>query len=81
MHAAMQRAFDVTTKGILHAVFERGEFWRLRDASGKPPGLIGWWALPLSHLPGEPRHGAPSLHGWIMLIHQTSVQSVRLTRA
>ena len=36
-------AFDVTTKGILHAVFERGEFWRLRDAAGKPPGLMGWW--------------------------------------
>ncbi|CAL5229985.1 g13418 [Coccomyxa viridis] len=36
-------AFDVTTKGILHAVFERGEFWRLRDAVGKPPGLMGWW--------------------------------------
>ena len=36
-------AFDVTTKGILHAVFERGELWRLRDAAGKPPGLMGWW--------------------------------------
>ena len=36
-------AFDMTTKGILHAVFERGEFWRLRDAAGKPPGLMGWW--------------------------------------
>ena len=36
-------AFDVTTKGILHAVFERREFWRLRDAAGKPPGLMGWW--------------------------------------
>ncbi|RHN39393.1 putative glycosidase [Medicago truncatula] len=19
------------------------EFWRLRDAQGKPPGVIGWW--------------------------------------
>ena len=36
-------AFDITTKGILHAVFERCEYWRLRDSSGKPPGLIGWW--------------------------------------
>ena len=36
-------AFDITTKGILHAVFERSEFWRLRDAAGKPPGLMGWW--------------------------------------
>ncbi|KAK9908484.1 hypothetical protein WJX75_008568 [Coccomyxa subellipsoidea] len=36
-------AFDVTTKGIMHAVFERGEYWRLRDSSGKPPGVMGWW--------------------------------------
>ncbi len=34
---------DITTKGILHAVFERCEYWRLRDAAGKPPGLMGWW--------------------------------------
>jgi len=44
-------AFDVTTKGVLHAVFERGEFWRLRDAAGKPPGLM---ALQGSYLPGKP---------------------------
>jgi hypothetical protein len=36
-------AFDITTKGILHAVFERCEYWRLSDAQGKPPGLLGWW--------------------------------------
>ena len=36
-------AFDVTTKGVLHAVFERQEFWRLSDSSGKPPGVMGWW--------------------------------------
>lgn len=29
--------------GILHAVFERCEYWRLRDASGCPPGVMGWW--------------------------------------
>ena len=39
----LSTAFDITTKGILHAVFERCEYWRLRDASGKPPGLLGWW--------------------------------------
>ncbi|EIE21645.1 glycoside hydrolase [Coccomyxa subellipsoidea C-169] len=33
-------AFDVTTKGIMHA---RCEYWRLRDSSGKPPGVMGWW--------------------------------------
>uniref|UniRef100_A0A7S1T2P7 alpha-amylase n=1 Tax=Tetraselmis chuii TaxID=63592 RepID=A0A7S1T2P7_9CHLO len=36
-------AFDVTTKGILHAVFQRNEYWRLRDHDGKPPGVMGWW--------------------------------------
>ncbi|KAK9811614.1 hypothetical protein WJX72_006987 [[Myrmecia] bisecta] len=41
--AGTATAFDVTTKGILHAVFERNEFWRLRDGNGKPPGLMGFW--------------------------------------
>jgi hypothetical protein len=22
---------------------QRGEYWRLRDSSGKPPGVMGWW--------------------------------------
>lgn len=34
-------AFDFTTKGILQAAVE-GELWRLVDADGKAPGLIGW---------------------------------------
>ena len=36
-------AFDVTTKGILHAAVERCEYWRLADAKGQPPGVVGWW--------------------------------------
>ncbi|KAI3931330.1 hypothetical protein MKX01_040247 [Papaver californicum] len=36
-------AFDVTTKGILHATLERCEYWRLSDSKGKPPGVVGWW--------------------------------------
>ncbi|KAI3970645.1 hypothetical protein MKX01_024292 [Papaver californicum] len=36
-------AFDVTTKGILHATLERCEYWRLSDSKGKPPGVAGWW--------------------------------------
>ena len=36
-------AFDVTTKGILHAVFERQEYWRLSDSDGNPPGVLGRW--------------------------------------
>ncbi|KAK8969271.1 Alpha-amylase isozyme 3B [Platanthera guangdongensis] len=34
-------AFDFTTKGILQAAVE-GELWRMADANGKAPGLIGW---------------------------------------
>lgn len=36
-------AFDVTTKGILHTVLEKCEYWRLSDKKGKPPGVVGWW--------------------------------------
>lgn len=39
----LSTAFDITTKGILHATFERCEYWRLSDSKGKPPGLLGWW--------------------------------------
>ncbi|CAI9116997.1 OLC1v1018307C4 [Oldenlandia corymbosa var. corymbosa] len=38
----LSTAFDFTTKGILQAAV-KGEFWRLRDAQGKPPGVVGWW--------------------------------------
>ena len=34
--------FDFTTKGVLQ-VAVNGEYWRLKDSSGKPSGLIGWW--------------------------------------
>jgi len=36
-------AFDFTTKGILQEAVRNCEYWRLRDSSGKPPGLLGWW--------------------------------------
>ncbi|XP_002988323.2 uncharacterized protein LOC9662716 [Selaginella moellendorffii] len=35
-------AFDVTTKGILHAALHN-EYWRLIDPRQKPPGVMGWW--------------------------------------
>eukprot|EP00898_Chlorokybus_atmophyticus_P002293 jgi/Chlat1/3064/Chrsp21S03381 len=35
-------AFDFTTKGILQQAVHN-EYWRLKDQSGKPSGLIGWW--------------------------------------
>jgi len=36
-------AFDFTTKGILQEACARREWWRLRDASGRPPGVLGLW--------------------------------------
>lgn len=29
-------------QGILHSALH-GEFWRLIDPQGKPPGVMGWW--------------------------------------
>lgn len=34
--------FDFPTKGILQRAIEHTEFWRLKDPSGRPPGLVGW---------------------------------------
>lgn len=37
-------AFDVTTKGVLHAALGgAGQHWRLRDAQGRAPGVLGLW--------------------------------------
>ena len=36
-------AFDFTTKAVLQQAVGAGEYWRLKDAQGKPAGLIGWW--------------------------------------
>lgn len=36
-------AFDFTTKGLLNDALANGNYWRLRDASGKPQGALGWW--------------------------------------
>lgn len=35
--------FDFTTKAILQEAVKHEEYDRLRDAGGKPPGLLGWW--------------------------------------
>lgn len=36
-------AFDFTTKGILQEAIGRNELWRLVDAQGRPPGVMGLW--------------------------------------
>ncbi|KAL8257896.1 hypothetical protein R6Q59_029937 [Mikania micrantha] len=38
----LSTAFDFTTKGILQEAV-KSQLWRLRDAQGKPPGVMGWW--------------------------------------
>ncbi|CAH9087024.1 unnamed protein product [Cuscuta europaea] len=38
----LSAAFDFTTKAILQEAV-KGQFWRLRDSQGKPPGVMGWW--------------------------------------
>jgi len=35
-------AFDFPTKGILNEATKRAQYSRLRDARGRPPGLLGW---------------------------------------
>lgn len=34
---------DFGSKVILQEAVRNNEYWRLRDADGAPPGLIGWW--------------------------------------
>jgi alpha-amylase len=36
--------FDFTTKGLLNQALAYNEYGRLKDATGKPAGGIGWWA-------------------------------------
>ena len=36
-------AFDFTSKGLLNDALANGNYWRLKDASNKPAGTIGWW--------------------------------------
>ncbi|KAF6254629.1 glycoside hydrolase [Scenedesmus sp. NREL 46B-D3] len=45
VQGAGQRAacFDFVSKGVLQEAVARCEYWRLRDAHGQAPGLIGWW--------------------------------------
>jgi hypothetical protein len=35
-------SFQIFLQGILHSALH-GEFWRLIDPQGKPPGVMGWW--------------------------------------
>ncbi|AES65536.1 alpha-amylase [Medicago truncatula] len=39
----LSTAYDFTAKGMISRNHVKIEFWRLRDAQGKPPGVIEWW--------------------------------------
>ena len=41
--AERSSAFDFVTKAILQEAIRQGQYDRLKDSNGKPPGLIGWW--------------------------------------
>jgi hypothetical protein len=47
----------------MHAVFERCEYWRLRDAVGKPAGLLGWW--PSRSVTFLENHDTGTWAGWV----------------
>ena len=41
--AASRKALHVWCAGILQEAMGRGEYWRLVDGQGRPPGLMGMW--------------------------------------
>lgn len=41
--AKVSAAFDFPTKALLQEAVRNCEYDRMRDADGKPPGLLGWW--------------------------------------
>ncbi|XP_019156826.1 PREDICTED: alpha-amylase-like [Ipomoea nil] len=55
-------AFDFTTKGILQAALNNTELWRLKDAAGKPSGMIG--VLPQSAVTFIDNHDTWSQRLW-----------------
>ncbi|XP_061989795.1 alpha-amylase 3, chloroplastic [Rosa rugosa] len=70
-------AFDVTTKGILHAALERCEYWRLSDQKGKPPGVVGWW--PSRAVTFIENHDTGSTQGHWRFPHDKEIQGYAYT--
>ncbi len=31
------------SQAVLQDALDKKEYWRLKDAHGKPPGVAGWW--------------------------------------
>ncbi|KAB1203594.1 putative alpha-amylase 2 [Morella rubra] len=73
----LSTAFDFTTKGILQEAV-KGQFWRLRDPQGNPPGVMGWWPSRAvtfidNHDTGSTQHRGK--HYWRSNVH-LSVESM-----
>jgi len=39
----LMQAWGALAAGILQEAMSRGEYWRLVDSQGRPPGLLGMW--------------------------------------
>lgn len=55
-------AFDITTKGVLHAVFQAGLWSKLKDSNGNPSGMIG--VLPQNAVTFIDNHDTESQKIW-----------------
>ena len=39
----LMQAWGALAAGLLQEAMSRGEYWRLVDSQGRPPGLLGMW--------------------------------------
>ncbi|THF95992.1 hypothetical protein TEA_009395 [Camellia sinensis var. sinensis] len=69
----LSTAFDFTTKGILQEAV-KGEFWRLRDHQGKPPGVMGWW--PSRAVTFLDNHDTGSTQGYAYILTHPGIPTV-----
>lgn len=61
-------AFDFTTKGVLQEALGRSELWRLVDAQGRPPGVLGMWpSRAITFLDNHDTVSFFVLFGWFLL--------------
>ncbi|GJN34521.1 hypothetical protein PR202_gb23188 [Eleusine coracana subsp. coracana] len=57
-------AFDYTTKGILQAALNFSELWRMQDAQGRPPGLVGLRPAQTVTFVDNHDTGSKTQHSW-----------------
>ncbi|EOY15167.1 Alpha-amylase-like 2 isoform 2 [Theobroma cacao] len=69
----LSTAFDFTTKGILQEAV-KGQFWRLRDPQGKPPGVMGWW--PSRAVTFIDNHDTGSTQGYAYILTHPGIPTV-----